>query len=399
MANKVWCRIFQGGMKIGNYFLGYRTPEYIEGAGSVKKLAKILKEQGLNDILTVTDNGLIGLGLPDKMFEEFKREGIRYTVFSDIEKNPSSNDIKNGTKIYLDNKCTAIVAFGGGAPMDTAKAIGACIARPGKTITKMQGVLKVGRKIPPLFAVPTTAGTGSETTLAAVITDSETHHKASVNDPHLIPKFAVLDPELTVGLPPFVTATTGMDALCHAVESYTNHTYNTKLEDRLAIDAVKLIHESLLTAYRDGSNLEARQKMQKAAFFAGRSFTRGCVGYVHAVGHTLGGLYGVAHGLAMSVILPHVLRQFGPAVTKRLAVLADACGMSGNTPEEKAEAFISWIEQLKKDMDIPVGIDVIRDEDIEKIIDWADAEANPLYPVPVIWQRDDFRKLINNLRK
>lgn len=398
MANKIWCRIFQGGMKLGNYFLGYRMPEYIEGAGSVLKLAGMLKEKGLNDVLVVTDNGLIGLGLPNPMLEQFEKEGIRYTVFSDIEKNPTSNDIAKGLRVYKEKNCTAIVAFGGGAPMDTAKAIGACVVRPNRTITQMQGVLKVGRDLPPLFAVPTTAGTGSETTVAAVITDSATHHKASVNDPHIIPKYAVLDPELTVGLPPFVTATTGMDALCHAVEAYTNHTYNTKLEDELAVEAVKLIYENLLTAYRDGKNLTARQNMQKAAFYAGRAFTRGCVGYVHAVGHTLGGLYGVAHGLAMSVILPHVLRQFGPAITKRLAVLADACGMTGSTPEEKAEAFISWIEQLKKDMDIPVGIDCIKDEDIEKIIDWADAEGNPLYPVPVIWQREDFRKLINTLR-
>ena len=201
-----------------------------------------------------------------------------------------------------------------------------------------------------------------------------------------------------MGLPPFVTATTGMDALCHAVEAYTNHTYNTPLENKLAKEAVRLIHENLLTAYHDGGNLEARQKMQRAAFFAGRAFTRGCVGYVHATGHTLGGLYGVPHGLAMSIILPHVMRQFGAAVHAKLADLADVCGIGGADSAEKAENFIRWIEEMKAEMGIPVCAYMIRDEDIEQIVTWALAEANPLYPVPVVWGRDDLRRLIATLR-
>lgn len=282
--------------------------------------------------------------------------------------------------------------------MDCAKGIAAKSVHPNKTIAQLQGILKVHKRIPLFFAVPTTSGTGSETTLAAVITDSATHHKASINDPSIIPKYAILDPELTQGLPPFVTATTGMDALCHAVEAYTNHTYNTSLENRLAKEAVQLIHENLLNAYHDGSNLKARQNMQRASFFAGRAFTRGCVGYVHAVGHTLGGLYGTPHGLAMSIILPHVMRQFGSAVHHRLAELADVCNIPGNSEAEKADAFIRWIEDLKKEMQIPAGVSMIRDEDVEQIITWALKEANPLYPVPVVWGRDDLRKLIHTLR-
>lgn len=282
--------------------------------------------------------------------------------------------------------------------MDCAKAIGAKAAHPNKTVAQLQGILKVHKRVPMFFAVPTTAGTGSETTVAAVITDAATHHKASINDPCIIPKYAVLDPELTMGLPPFVTATTGLDALCHAVEAYTNHTYNTKLENELALKAVKLIYDNLLPAYRNGSDLEARQNMQKAAFFAGRAFTRGCVGYVHAVGHTLSGLYGVAHGLAMSILLPHVMRQFGPAVYTRLAELADVCGIGGADEKEKATRFIEWIEQMKQEMNLPVGVDMIKDEDVEQIIDWAMKEANPLYPVPVIWGREDFKRLLAAVR-
>lgn len=283
--------------------------------------------------------------------------------------------------------------------MDCAKGIGAVAVKKGKTVAQMQGLFRVLHRIPTIFAVPTTAGTGSETTVAAVITEAKTHHKASMNDTSLMPKFAVLDPELTVGLPPKVTSTTGMDALCHAVESYTNNTYNSKLEKKLAEDAVKLIYENLYEAYCDGSNIQARFNMQKAAFYAGRAFTRGCVGYVHAIGHTLGGLYGTPHGLAMSVILPHVMRKFGSAAHERLARLAEVCGMTGANDAEKAEKFICWIEEMKAKMDIPVGLDVIKDEDIPKIIAWAMKEANPLYPVPAIWREDDFEEILETIRK
>jgi len=324
--------------------------------------------------------------------------GLKYTVFSDLQPNPTDENIEAGYKVFKDNGCLGIVAFGGGSAMDCAKGIAAKDAHPGKTVAQLQGVLKVHKEIVPFWAVPTTAGTGSETTVAAVITIAATKHKASINDPSILPKYAVLDPELTMGLPPFVTATTGMDALCHAVESYTNWTYLTDLEKDLSKKAVKLIYDNILKAYEDGSDLEARQNMQRAAFYAGRSFTRGCVGYVHAVGHTLGGLYGVPHGLAMSVILPHVMRQFGGAVHKRLAELAEVCGITGKNDAEKAEKFISWIEETNKKMGLPTGFDVIKEEDIPQMIEWADKEANPLYPVPVVWGETELRTLINTLR-
>ena len=396
--SKAYCRTFQAVMKVANYFMGYRMPEYIEGPGSIRRLPEFMREKGAEKALVVTDANLMKLGLLDKMLDSLKEAGFGFCIFSDIAVNPTSDDVEAGFRVYRENECKCLVAFGGGAPMDCAKAIAAKAVHPHKTVAQLQGILKVHHKIPLFFAIPTTSGTGSETTVAAVITDSATHHKASINDPCILPKYAILDPELTMGLPPFVTATTGMDALCHAVEAYTNHTYNTPLEDKLAKEAVQLIHENLLKAYCDGSDLEARQNMQRAAFFAGRAFTRGCVGYVHAVGHTLGGLYGVPHGLAMSIILPHVMRQFGSAVHAKLADLADVCGIGGADAAEKAENFIRWIEEMKKEMEIPAGADMILDKDVEQIITWAMAEANPLYPVPVIWGREDFRRLIAGLR-
>ena len=397
-VSKAWCRTFQAVMKVANYFMGYRMPEYIEGPGSIRRLPEFMREKGAEKVLVVTDANLMKLGLLDKMLDSLREAGFDFCIFSDIAVNPTSDNVEAGFRVYRENACQCLVAFGGGAPMDCAKAIAAKAVHPRRTVAQLQGILKVHHKIPLFFAIPTTSGTGSETTVAAVITDSATHHKASINDPSILPKYAILDPELTMGLPPFVTATTGMDALCHAVEAYTNHTYNTPLEDKLAKEAVQLIHENLLKAYHDGGDLEARQNMQRAAFFAGRAFTRGCVGYVHAVGHTLGGLYGVPHGLAMSIILPHVMRQFGAAAQAKLADLADVCGIGGADAAEKAENFIRWIEDMKREMEIPVGADMIQDKDVEQIITWALKEANPLYPVPVVWGREDMRRLIASLR-
>ena len=392
------CRAFQVGMKLVNYAIPYRLPEYRDGPGSIQKLPDFIKEKQVNDVLIVTDRGLMKLGLPNPMLKALEDAGIRYTCYSDLGPNPTSEDVEKGYQLFAENHCQAIVAFGGGSPMDCAKAIGAKAAHPRRPISAMQGVMRVLKPIPPLFAVPTTSGTGSETTLASVITDAQTHRKASLNDPCLIPKYAILDPELTVGLPPHITATTGMDALCHAVEAYTNHTYNTPIENDMAKKAVKLIYENLLAAYEDGTNLEARQNMQYAALYAGRAFTRGCVGYVHAIGHTLGGLYGVAHGLAMAVLLPHVMREFGASAHKRLADLADVCGIAGANEAEKALAFIRWIEQTNAKMGLPEKFDIIQEKDIDQMITWASKEANPLYPVPVVWSRNDFRRVIQSVR-
>jgi len=395
----VWCRTFQAVLKIGNYFMGYRMPHYLEGPGKIAELGAFLAEKKVNDVLVVTGAGMVKRGQVKPMLDGFDAAGIRYTLQTYSTTDPTSDDVEAGYKTYKENGCKAIVALGGGSRIDCAKGIAAKAVHPRKKVSQLQGLLKVHWPIPTFVAIPTTAGAGSETTVAAVITDSATHRKAAINDPFLIPKYAVLDPELTKGLPPFTTATTGMDALAHAVEAYTNHTYNTKLENRLAKEAVKLIHDNILIAFEDGANLEARQNMQRGAFYAGRAFTRGCVGYVHAIGHTLGGLYGVAHGLAMAVLLPHVMREFGASAHKRLAELADVCGIGGRNEAEKANNFIKWIEETNAKMGLPDGFDVIKDEDIPQMIAWARKEANPLYPVPVVWGEKDFRRLIQAIRK
>ena len=395
---RIYRGIFQTGMKVGNYFMGYRLPEFICGRGFINKLPQMLKDKGAGKVLVVTDEVLTELGTVEKLLDLLREAGIEYAVFSAVEQNPTSDNVEAGFRTFKENACDSIVALGGGSPMDCAKGICAKAAHPKKSVKQMQGLLKVHWIVPKLFAVPTTSGTGSETTVAAVITESETHHKAPINDLVLIPKYAVLDPELTLTMPPDLTAITGMDALSHAVEAYTNHFYNTKVENIMAVRAVKLIYDNLYKAFENGSDIEARENMQIASLYAGRAFTRGCVGYVHAIGHTLGGLYGVPHGKAMAILLPHVMRAFGPAAHKRLAELADACGIAGKDEAEKAVNFIAWIEDMNRKMGIPEKLDMIKDEDVEQIITWAMKEANPLYPTPVLWGREDFRKFINSVR-
>jgi len=236
-----------------------------------------------------------------------------------------------------------------------------------------------------LVAIPTTAGTGSEATLAAVISNPETHEKYPINDHSLIPHLAVLDPELTLKLPKQMTATTGMDALTHAVEAYIGRS-NTKETERDAIEATRIIMQDLVAVYADGDDVVRRGNMLKAAYLAGKAFTRAYVGYVHAIAHTLGGFYGIPHGLANSVILPHMLDYFGASAEKRLADLARKSKTVDETLDDAsaAKAFIARIRAMNKSMAIPETLTGIKSEDVPLMVKRALSEANPLYPVPRI---------------
>ena len=421
--NRLFCRIYQGAMKVGMYMLPWHTPEVIEDRADSDRLLEDIKRREVERLLVVMGPNMMKRGLPVPMLEKLRANGIECEVFDRLTSDPTDAQVEEGVRLYNEKNAQGIILFGGGSPMDCGKAIAARIARPDRTIAELQGVLKVRsrRKVPVMWAIPTTSGTGSEATMAAVITDHETHRKKSINDMAIIPHVCVLDAGLTAGLPPDITAYTGMDALCHAVEAYTNNAYNTALEKKMAKDAVKLIYENLEGAYENGSDMEKRQNMQRAAFYAGRAFTRGCVGYVHAIGHAVGGLYGVPHGKAMAILLPHVLKAFGSSAEAKLAELADHCGLSAEygvdhddrtvgcacpaygamkgktTNNGKARLFIEWIENTKRSMDIPDRFDCIKEEDVETIAKWADAEANPLYPVPKIFDRKQLEDLVRSV--
>jgi len=396
---KVYYRAFQKVMKIAMYAFDWSEPEVLEGPGAIKKLPELIRTKGLTNVLIVTDKGLMGLHLLDGLFAKLEDIGIEYVVYDGTQPNPTIDNIEDALQLYLDNNCQGVIAFGGGSPMDCAKATAARAANPKMTVRQMRGVLKLHHKLPPLFAVPTTAGTGSETTLAAVVTDPTTHEKNAINDPRLRPKYAVLDPELTIGLPPHITSTTGMDALTHAVEAYIGRS-NVKSTEQYAEKATRMIFDNIEKAYANGKDLEARNQMLKASYYAGMAFTRAYVGYVHAIAHNLGGFYGVPHGLANAIILPYVLEYYGETAHKRLAKLAVISGVKlDGTDAEKANAFIEAIKELNRKMNIPDKFDMIKEEDIPTIVKRALKEGNPLYPVPKIMDEADCEAVIRRLMK
>ena len=398
----ILCRIFQFFFNLVVRILPWRAPALIDGAGSINRLPELLQKQKAKKPLLVTDNGLVKAGLAKRITVILEKSGIPYIMYADVEANPSVNTVNAIQQCYLKEGCDAFIALGGGSSMDAAKAAAARAVRPKKPVNRMAGIFKVLKRLPPFIAIPTTAGTGSETTLAALITDTETHHKYAIMDISIIPRYAILDSELTAGLPPHITAATGMDALTHAVEAYLCWTCNTRETLRYEFEAVKAIFENLEKVYANGNNLQARQAMLIASYKAGFSFTRTGVGNIHAIAHTLGGLYNTPHGLANAVILPIVLDDYGKKVHKKLARLAETAGLVSpdktKTNMEKARLFIDAIYAMNKRMGIPAGFDFIKDQDILQMAKWAGKESNPVYPVPLVFSRAHFRSVIESIR-
>ena len=380
ILKKLWCRIFQIGFRAALPVLPYREPKIIP---SCAELGTVFKKENSRSVLVVTDKGIINNGIVVPVEEALKSNNIKYVIYDNTQPNPTVANVEEALKIYRENNCDTLIAVGGGSVMDCAKGLGARVAYPNKKLGKMAGVLRVLRKIPTLIAIPTTAGTGSETTLAAVITDGETRHKYAIMSFPLIPHYAVLDARLTYSLPPHLTSTTGMDALTHAVEAYIGRS-TTKKTRALALEATKLIFENIENAYADGKNHEARSNMLLAAYKAGISFSMSYVGYVHAVAHSVGGKYGIPHGLANAVILPYVLEEYGVSAHKKLHELGVAAGVSteSDTHEVGAKKFIEAVKGLNARMNIPTTLKGIKSEDIPELARHAEKEANPLYPVP-----------------
>ena len=396
-VKKIWYRSFQAGLNIGSRFLYWRKPKLISGTGSSSHIAGLFKAEKIDKVMVVTGRH-VGKSIAPAIMETMAEQGIECVHYSKVEANPSTTTVYEIEKLYRDSGCKGFLAIGGGSPMDAAKAAAARIVRPSKSLGQMAGLFKVLKKLPLFVAVPTTAGTGSETTIAAVITDADTHHKYAIMDLSLVPRYAVLDAQLTRDLPPKTTATTGMDALTHAVEAYLCWTNRTREVDTLAEEATIAIFRYLERAYADGGDMQAREEMLLASFKAGFAFTRAGVGNVHAIAHTLGGLYGVPHGLANAVILPIVLEDYGKKVYPRLAKLASITGICTHGDEEtRAKAFISEIYAMNQRMGIPRGLDCVKDEDIDKMVGWALAEANPTYPVPVVYTREHCAELIRRI--
>ena len=382
LTEKIFCRAFQTVFHLALPILPYREPERLE---SVCQVATLLCKCGVDAVMLITDQTLRGAGITEPLEQQLQAQKIRCVVYDKTSANPTVRNVEEARALYESEGCKGLIAFGGGSSIDCAKAVGARIAYPKRSLEQLRGLLRVWRKLPLLLAIPTTAGTGSEVTVSAVITDTEKRHKYTMNNFTFIPTYAVLDPEVTFTLPPDVTATTGMDALTHAVEAYIGG--STSRETRaLSLEAARLVFENVERAYRNGRDRTARANMLYAAHIAGIAFSKSYVGYIHALAHSLGGQYNIPHGLANAVLMPLVLESYGTAAHKKLHELGVAAGVSdaGDSDREGAEKFIQAIRALNRRMNIPATLSGIRKEDIPQMAQHAASEANPLYPVPVL---------------
>ena len=385
---KIYCRVFQTCFHLAIPLLPYRDPKILD---SIEALPQEFAERKIKSVLLVTDP--IIRKLTGELETKLDNEGIKCVVYDKTNANPTVSNIEEALELYKKEGCQALIGFGGGSSIDCAKAVGARVACPKKSLENMKGILKIHRRIPLLAAIPTTAGTGSETTVTTVITDDKTHYKYPISDFPLIPKIAVLDPKVTFSLPPHLTASTGMDALTHAVEAFIGGSTTKKTRD-FSIRATKLIFSNIEKAYKNGTDENARRNMLLASNLAGGAFSRSYVGYVHAVAHSLGGAYNIPHGLANTVLLPVVLKRYGSSVWKKLQILAVAAGVASpsDTRQVAAEKFIAEICRLNKAMGIPEKLEGIKKEDIAELARRADKEANPIYPVPVLWNAKELEE-------
>lgn len=395
---KAYYRTFQTIFKYTAGKIKYPDQEVMTGSDSLSCLYKLLKNNSIDNVLIVTTKSILKLDVMNCMLKNFENNNIKYTIFKEFSPNPTVKDVDNGYKVLIENGCTGIIVIGGGSALDCAKIIGIKYTNNNKSCKQLRNMISIKHHLPFFVAAPTTAGSGSESTVAAVISDHENNAKYPINHPFLRPKYVVLDPKLTIGLPAKMTSTTGMDALTHALEAYIGLT-GTSYTNKLALDACKLIFENLEKAYEDGSNLEARSNMLMASNYAGNAFTIALVGYVHSISHAVSALYNVPHGLANAIILPHVLDYYGSSIYKKLAEVARFSNIADNSKSDKelAEIVIQKIRDMNKNMDIPETIPEIQRKDIPIIVSKALKEANPLYPVPKLMNEEDCSKVVKEL--
>ena len=392
---KMYCRIFQFCFKVAIPMLPYYNPTILS---KIDDIPEVLAKKKIKNLMLVTDKGVRSFGITQHLENILVENNINLTVYDDVVSNPTIANVEMARELYLNNKCEALIGFGGGSAIDCAKAVGARIANPKKSIQDMAGILRVFKKIPLLIAIPTTAGTGTETTVASLITDSKTKHKYMISDFPLIPKYTVLDPETTRTLPKNITASSGVDVLVHAVEAYIGNS-TTKRTREQALEATKLVFQNLKRAYDNGDDMNARENMLWASYLAGCAFTVSYVGYCHAVAHSLGGMYNTPHGLANAVLIPYVLEAYGDKIYKQLKDLAISAGLAKeNTPKEQAaKSFINSIKILNKSLNIGTKLPELQMKDIKVLAENASKEANPIYPVPVLMDENELQQLYYNL--
>jgi alcohol dehydrogenase len=344
-------------MALADQTFGFFIPTVtLMGVGAAKDAGAQAKALGATNLLIVTDAGLAKLGVADQIKKLIDEAGLKAVIYSGAEPNPTDKNVRDGVKAYKDNKCDGLVSLGGGSSHDCGKGIGLMIANGGD-IRDFEGVNKSTKPMPPFLAINTTAGTASEMTRFCIITNSDTHVKMAIVDWRVTPNVAIDDPLLMVGMPPALTAATGMDALTHAVEAYVS-TIATPITDACALMAIKLIANWLRPAVANGTNLEARDRMAYAEYLAGMAFNNASLGYVHSMAHQLGGFYNLPHGVCNAILLPEVCAFNKIACPQRFADIAVALGenIAGLAPVDAADVAIAAIRKLSKDVGIPEGL-------------------------------------------
>ena len=373
IIEKTFCRTYQFGFKAAMPILPYHEPKIYH---FIENVTDILKAENKNCALIVTDPGIKQSGIIDTLTKILKQANIKFALYDQTRANPTIYNIEEGLKIYKENNCDSLIAIGGGSSMDCAKAIGARVVYPKKSVQQMKGLMHVLKKIPTLITVPTTAGTGSEVTVTAVITDPDKKHKYTLNNFTFIPYYAILDPRLTVTLPPSLTATTGMDALTHAVEGYITKAHNV-MSDMFHMKAIKMIFEFLPRAVNDKDEY-AIEQMGMAQYIAGMGFSNVGLGIVHSMAHQLGAVYDTPHGIANAMLLPTVMRFNGedPATAQRFREILCEIGRPDArdlNDQDVINTFVWMLSELSKAVGITQTIKDYgaKEEDFEMLADKA----------------------------
>ena len=364
-------------------------PRMIKGEHALLDLVDVLKEKHLTHYMIVTTPGFIKRGTLQSFFEALTQNDIQYSIFHDVKPDPEISDVEKLKELFIKDGCQALIAIGGGSVIDCSKAALACVQMKNLDVKTVLHTGRVSKQLPLLIAVPTTAGTGSEVTAGAVITDPIKKRKYALSHLFLIPKYAVLDASLLTSLPAKMTAYSGMDALTHAIEAYIN-CFNNRKTNEYALCAIKSIFQYLVPSFEDGLNMQYRLELLEASYNAGVAISNNYVGYVHAIAHGIGGMYHLQHGMINAIILPIVLEEYGGAVVGKLAKIADVVGINGITDQEKSKQFIQKLKELNHIFSIPTSISEIQNEDIHYLATGAEKQGNPTYPTPVTWNLAQF---------
>jgi len=344
-------------MALADQTYGFFIPTVsLMGVGCSKETGAQAKALGASKLLIVTDAGLAKMGVADQIKGQLEAAGLQAIIFAGAEPNPTDTNVHDGVKVYQENKCDGIVSLGGGSSHDCGKGVGLVIGNGGH-IRDFEGVNKSTKPMPPFLAINTTAGTASEMTRFCIITNTDTHVKMAIVDWRCTPNIAINDPVLMVGMPPALTAATGMDALTHAVEAYVS-TIATPITDACAIKAIELVARHLSPAVANGDDLEARDRMAYAEYLAGMAFNNASLGYVHSMAHQLGGFYNLPHGVCNAILLPAVSQFNLIACPQRFADIAVALGenITGLSVTEAADKAIAAIRKLSASIGIPTGL-------------------------------------------